>query len=79
VAAARAARDKNADTEVQVRQATAALALARTRYQAGVVTNLDVLDAETVLAQAKLVQLRARYDLVRSRYQLQQAVGERVW
>jgi outer membrane protein TolC len=79
VAAARAAREKIAATEVQVRQATAALALARTRYQAGVVTNLDVLDAETVLAQAKLVQLRARYDLVRSRYQLQQAVGERVW
>jgi outer membrane protein len=79
VAAVRAAREKIATTDLQVRQATAALALARTRYQAGVVTNLDVLDAETVLAQARLVQLRAHYDLVTSRYQLRQAVGEKVW
>jgi outer membrane protein len=77
VAALRAAREKIAATDVQVRQAEAALE--RTRYQAGVVTNLDVLDAETLLAQAKLVQLRAHYDLVRSRYQLEQAVGQRVW
>ena len=79
VAAVRAAREKIATTDIQVSQATEALALARTRYLAGVVTNLDVLDAETVLAQAKLVQLRAHYDLVRNRVQLQQAVGEKVW
>jgi outer membrane protein len=79
VASVRAAREKIGNTEVQVRQATAALDLARTRYQAGVVTNLDVLDAETLLAQAKLVQLRARYDLVRSRYRLEQATGARIW
>jgi outer membrane protein len=79
VAAVRAAQEKIQTTDVQVQQATAALELARTRYEAGVVTNLDVLDAETVLAQARLVQLRARYDLVRSRYRLEQAVGEKVW
>ncbi len=79
VAAVRASREKIATTTVQVRQATEALALARTRYQAGVVTNLDVLDAETLLAQAKLVHLRGRYELISSRYQLRQAVGEKVW
>ncbi|MCG6987985.1 MAG: TolC family protein [Gemmatimonadetes bacterium] len=79
VAAVRAAREKIATTDIQVEQATQALALARTRYQAGVVTNLDVLDAETVLSEARLVQLRAHYDLVRTRYQLRQATGEKVW
>jgi outer membrane protein TolC len=79
VAAVRAAREKIGLTDVQVRQATAALELARTRYQAGVVTNLDVLDAQTLLAQARLVQLRARYELVWGRYRLEEAVGERIW
>ena len=79
VAAVRAAQEKIQTTDLQVRQATAALELARTRYEAGVITNLDVLDAETVLAQARLVQLRAHYDLVRSRYRLDQAVGDKVW
>ncbi len=79
VASVRASRDKIASADLQVRQATQALELARTRYQAGVVTNLDVLDAETLLAQAKLVQLRAHYELVQGRYGLQQAVGDRIW
>jgi len=79
VASVRAAREKIADTDVQVRQATAALELARTRYQAGVVTNLDVLDAQTLLAQARLVQLRARYAVVYSRYRLDEATGARIW
>lgn len=78
-AAVRASLDKIRTADVQVRQATAAVALAQTRYQAGVVTNLDILDAQTLLAEARLVQLRARYELVRSRYMLQQAVGDRIW
>jgi outer membrane protein len=79
VAAVRASREKIATADIQVRQARAAVALARTRYEAGVVTNLDVLDAETLLSEAELEQLRARYELVRGRYQLEQAVGVRIW
>jgi outer membrane protein len=79
VAAVGASLEKIATAEVQVRQARAAVALARTRYQAGVVTNLDVLDAETLLSEAELVQLRARYALVQGHYQLEQAVGVRIW
>jgi outer membrane protein TolC len=79
VATVRASREKIATADVQVRQAQAALALARTRYQAGVVTNLDVLDAQTLLQQAELVQLRAHYELVQGHYQLEQAVGARLW
>lgn len=79
VVAVRASLQKIRTGDVQVREAHAALDLARTRYQAGVVTNLDILDAETLLAQAELVQLRARYELVQSRYMLRQAVGDRIW
>ncbi len=79
VAAVRASREKIQTADVQVRQARAALALAKTRYQAGVVTNLDVLDAQTLLAQAELVQLQARYELVQGHYRLQQAVGAKIW
>jgi outer membrane protein len=79
VAAVRASREKIATADVQVRQARSAVALAQTRYQAGVVTNLDVLDAETLLSEAELVQLRARYELVQRHYQLEQAIGVRLW
>jgi outer membrane protein len=79
LASLRASEEKIRTSRLQVRQAEAALALAETRYQAGVVTNLDVLDAQTSLSEARLVELRARYDLVRNRYLLSQAVGNRSW
>lgn len=78
-AAVRASVERIAAARFEVEQAEAALALARTRYQAGVITNLDILDAQTSLAGARLVELRARYGLVRSRYRLREAVGEQVW
>lgn len=79
VTAVRASQEKIATSRLQVQQAETALALANTRYQAGVVTNLDVLDAQTSLAAAQLMELRARYSLVRSRYRLRQSVGQKVW
>jgi outer membrane protein len=78
-AAVRASIEKIRTAEVQVQEAQAALELARTRYEAGVITNLDILDAETSLSGAQLVELRARYGVVLSRYRLRQAIGEKVW
>ncbi|MEJ2185862.1 MAG: TolC family protein [Gemmatimonadota bacterium] len=78
-AAVQASMDKIRASQLQVQQAQAALKLARTRYEAGVITNLDILDAETSLSGAKLMELRARYALVQSRYRLRQAVGRKVW
>jgi len=75
----RASQAKLEAAELQVRQAEQAVALARVRYRAGVITNLDVLDAETSLAEAKLVDLEARYHLVTTGYALQRAVGSRIW
>ena len=66
-------------TDVSVQQAESALSLAKIRYEAGTVTNLDLLDAETALAQARLMRLRALYRYVIGTYELQQAVGEKSW
>ena len=66
-------------TEITVEQAKAAVEQARVRYQAGTVTNLDLLDSETFLSQAELMQIQALYQFVVSRYELDQAIGEKVW
>jgi len=79
IADVRASLAKLETSELQVRQAEAAVQLAETRYRAGVSTNLEVLDAQTARSQARLLQLRARYAFVRSRYALEQAVGGTPW
>ncbi|MCL5266734.1 MAG: TolC family protein [Bacteroidetes bacterium] len=75
----RSSTDKLHLTEVTVHQAESALNLARIRYEAGTVTNLDLLDAETALAQARFERLQALYNYVNGRYELQQAIGEKSW
>lgn len=79
VARARASWEKIRNTEVLVRQAEQAVSVAKTRYEAGVATNLDLLDAETTLTQARLGYLRALYAYSTSLVDLDRAVGRRVW
>jgi outer membrane protein len=74
-----ASQEKIATSEPQVAQAEQAVTMAQGRYNAGVATNLDLLDAETSLADAKLIHLRALYELVISEYALDRAVGTMVW
>ena len=61
---------------VQIEQATEALTRARARYRYDVGTNLDVLDAETSLAQARLARLQAIYNYTLGQYQLRRATGD---
>jgi outer membrane protein len=75
----RSSLDRLRTTEITVEQAKSAVEQARVRYQAGTVTNLDLLDAETSLSQAELMQIQALYQFVVSRYELDQAVGTKVW
>ncbi len=75
----RSSMDKMQTTDITVQQAESALNLARIRYEAGTVTNLDLLDAETALAQARLTRLQALYKFVIGRYELEQAIGEKSW
>lgn len=63
----------------QIAQATDALTRARGRYRYGVGQNLDVLDAETQLAQARLARAQAMYNYTLGQYQLKRATGEVIW
>ncbi len=75
----RAAQAKLETAALQVEQATAALDIAQKSYEAGTVSNLDVLDAETALSQANLFRVRALYEFVSSRYGLDRAIGTAIW
>ena len=63
----------------QVAQATDALTRAQGRYRYGVGQNLDVLDAETQLALARLARAQAMYNYTLGQYQLRRATGEVIW
>jgi outer membrane protein len=63
-------------TEVQVEQAVEAVSRAELQYQYGVITNLDIIDSETSLAQARLLYLQSQYKYIISNYQLKKAIGE---
>jgi outer membrane protein TolC len=71
--------DRLRTTEITIDQAKSAVEQARIRYQSGSVTNLDLLDAETSLSQIELIQIQALYQFVVSRYELDQAIGQKVW
>jgi outer membrane protein len=75
----RSGLDRLQTADITVQQAESALSLAKGRYVTGTLTNLDLLDAETALAQAKLMRLEALYRYVIGRYELEQAVGARTW
>ncbi len=76
-----AASDVKTSTEklktsaVQVDEAKEALSIATVRYESGVITNLDLIDAETALAQAELLNLEALYQQVLSGYAMERAIG----
>ena len=74
-----AAEGKLDATSLEVQQAKDALSIAQRRFDAGTVSNLDVLDAETSLSQAHLLRLRALYQYVSSRYALEYAIGTPIW
>jgi outer membrane protein TolC len=66
-------------SEVNIQQAQRAAEVARARYRAGTVTNLDLLDAETALAQAELTHIQALFSYVMGSYQLQRGVGAKFY
>ncbi|WP_151086275.1 TolC family protein [Hymenobacter baengnokdamensis] len=68
-----------ANAQQQIAQATDALTRAEGRYRYGVGQNLDVLDAETQLAQSRLALAQAMYNYTLGQYQLKRATGEQIW
>lgn len=65
-------------TQVAVNQAQEDYNIAQVRYSAGVGTNLDVMDAQVALTQAKTNYIQALYDYNTSRAKLEKAIGASV-
>ncbi len=61
-----------------VEEAEEALRLARSRYEAGTGTQLDVLGAQTALTEARTTEIQALHDYSVARWKLQRAVGQNV-
>jgi outer membrane protein len=59
-------------------QAEEALRLARARADAGTGTQLDVLDAQTSLTEARTTQVQALHDYAVARARLERAIGQEV-
>ncbi len=70
-----AARAKLASADTLVAQAQEALSLAQTRYANGVITNFELLDAQSSFRSAELGRLQARYDCVLARQAVARAAG----
>ena len=73
------ATSKISVSELQVQQAKEAVSIARSRYETGTVTNLDLLDAQAAESTARLGNLQALYKYVMSKYELQRAIGAKPW
>jgi outer membrane protein len=74
-----AAKKKIGQFELQLVQALKAYSLAETSFRSGVITNLDLLDADTSVSESKLMLLKARIDFAASIYKLKAAMGERLY
>jgi outer membrane protein len=73
------ALEKVTISQVRVRQAEDAVDIARVRYESGTITNVDVLDAETSLAEAQLAREQAVFSFAMARTALEQALGNIQW
>ena len=67
------------NTKLQVEQAKMAVERAEISYRDGVITNLDLIDAETSLSEAELQFVQVLYHNVLNSYEVYQAVGNKLW
>ena len=71
------AKQKEIQFSLQLEQAQKAYSLAETSFRSGVITNLELLDANTAVSESSLMLLKARIDYAASIYRLKTALGER--
>jgi outer membrane protein len=71
--------DKIQNAMIQVKHAEDALSMAKVQYEAGVITNLELLDTQTALSEARLSLLQAQYAYTVSIHSLDKATGKKTW
>lgn len=72
-------REKLSITQRQIDYAQKSLERAQLQYESGTGTNLDVLDASTMLTQAKLMHLQVMFREVLNYYTLKNAAGDKLF
>jgi len=65
--------------KVQIDQASKSVERSELQYKAGTLRNLDLLDAQTSLSEAKLSELQIIFRNIMADYNLQRAVGKKIW
>jgi outer membrane protein TolC len=65
--------------KVQIDQAAKSVERSELQYKAGTIRNLDLLDAQTSLSEAKLSELQIIFRNIMADYNLQRAVGKKIW
>ena len=73
----RAARQKILQTELQVQEAEEANKLAELSYKTGSITNLDLLNSQTIEAESRLNLLKAKVDYAMSIVKLKLSIGQK--
>ncbi len=74
-----AATTKLKNYQIQVEQAKEALSLANIRYKAGIITNLELLTAQTDLQNAQLGQIQLAFSKLNSTLILNKIGGTKFW
>jgi outer membrane protein TolC len=64
---------------IQIEQATKSVSRSEIQYRDGTLRNLDLLDAQTNLSEAKLSELQLIFRNILAYYNLQRTIGKRVW
>lgn len=67
------------NNKILIQQAEIAVQQARKKYDNQLITNLDLLDIEVVLAGAQLSLLESEYKGIMAQYKLQKAQGVKIW
>lgn len=78
-ASADAALKKVSQSELQLQQAMQAYELANINYNAGTITNLDLLDSYNALSESKLTLFKTKIDYSVSLQRLKIALGEKLY
>ena len=76
---AESALKKVNQSELQLEQALQAFSLAETNFKAGAITNLDMLDSSTSVAESRLALLKTKIDYSVSVLKLKIALGEQIY
>ncbi len=75
----KASQQKVEQSQLQFKQASDAYTLAKVRYEAGVITNLELLDGSTALSESSLMLLKAEIDHTMNLFRLKYTIGEKLY